>query len=485
MSSWRGLLLAVLAGGLAVTGFAPLAWLPAAPLSLVLLLILCRRATGAREAGRLGWCWGLGCFLAGVSWVYVSMHDVGGMASPLAAAATLLFCAYLALYPGLACWVARRLASGHPGADALLFAGAWTLAEWLRGTLLTGFPWLALGYSQAPPSPLAGYAPLLGAYGLSFLVALAAALLVSLRLRGLLPVAVLLVAGQALSGLAWTEPVGEPLTVSLLQGNIEQSLKWEPQRLAASLASYAQLARTHPARLTVLPETALPLFLDELPEAYLAGLTANGEVLAGVVRRDPGSHYFNAAVVLRDGAAGAAYTKAHLVPFGEFVPPGFSWFLTLMRIPMSDFSAGPARQEPLDLAGQRVAPNLCYEDLFGEEIIRASRQATLLINISNTAWFGASLAQAQHLQIAQLRALETGRPMLRSTNTGMTAVVGPDGVVRARLPPFVADALTARVQGYAGDTPYARVGNAGVLAIALASLLPAALRRRREGRESR
>ncbi len=475
----------MLAGGLAVAGFAPLAWLPAAPLSLLLLLALCQRSASPGAAAWLGWCWGLGCFLGGVSWVYVSMHDIGGMPALLAATATLLFCAYLALYPALAVWLARRLASGHAGADALACAGAWTLGEWLRGTLLTGFPWLALGYSQAPPSPLAGFAPLLGVYGLSFLVALAAASLLRLKTRGALAVAVLLAAGSALTRVAWTDAVGAPLDVSLLQGNIEQSLKWEPQRQAASLATYARLARAHPAQLTVLPETALPLFLDQAPPAYLAELTTHGEVLTGVVQRDSDGRYFNAGVLLHAGTAGASYSKSHLVPFGEFVPPGFSWFLGLMRIPMSDFSAGPARQAPLAVAGQSIAPNICYEDLFGEEIIHALPQATLLVNLSNTAWFGASLAQAQHLQIAQLRALEAGRTMLRATNTGMTAVVGPDGVVRVALPAFVADALSARVQGYAGATPYVRLGNSPILLLALAALLPAAWRRRRGRVESR
>ena len=486
MNSWQ-LPLAALAGALAVLGFAPLALSPLIPLSLALLFFLCARSAHPRAAAWLGAAWGLGCFLAGVSWVYISMHDVGEMPAPLAAAATLLLCAYLALYPAASCWLARRLASGHPGCDALACAGAWTLGEWLRGSLLTGFPWLALGYSQVPPSPLAGYAPLFGVYGVGFLVALVAALLVNLRARAVLPVLVLLLAGQALLRVSWTEPVGPALSVNLLQGNIGQSLKWEPENLAASLDAYSSLVRSQqPAQLTVLPETALPLFLDEVPPAYLEELSAAGEVLIGVVVRGPDSQYLNAAVALRQGQPGASYAKTHLVPLGEFLPPGLSWFLGLMHIAMSDFSPGPERQPPLALAGQLIAPNICYEDLFGEEIIRALPQATLLINLSNTAWFGASLAQPQHLQIAQMRALETGRTMLRATNTGMTAVVRPDGVVEAQLPPYSAGALHAQVQGYRGSTPFVRLGNGAILALALVSLLPAVWRRRARGRlESR
>ena len=472
MSSWLGFF----AGALTVFGFAPFHLFPLPMLSLALLFVLWQRAATPKDAAWQGLLWGLGFFLAGVSWVYVSMHDFGGMPAPIAALATLLFCAYLALYPALAGWLFARFRSGIPWRDALLFAGVWTLSEWLRGWLFTGFPWLALGYSQAPESPLAGFAAVLGVYGVGFIAALLAALILSLR-RHAAVIIVLLLCGQLLQHKEWTEATGAPLTVSLLQGNIPQSLKWQPERLPQSLDTYARLAREHPAQLTVLPETALPLFLDQLPRDYVHQLTANGSVLAGVAMRSGNGGYTNAAVALTAGQP-QSYAKSHLVPFGEYVPPGFSWFLALMNIPMSDFSAGAKRQEPLSIAGQRVMPNICYEDLFGEEIIRALPAATLLVNLSNTAWFGHSLAQPQHLQISQLRALETGRTMLRATNTGMTAVVRRDGVVAAVLPAFTSDALTLAVQGYTGMTPYARWGNMLIVLIALISLLPAFVRHR-------
>ena len=479
MNSIIGLLL----GAATVLGFAPFHLFPLPLFTLALLIILWRRAATPFQAARLGFFWGLGFFLAGVSWVYVSMHEFGGMAAPIAALATLLFCTYLALYPALAGWLFSRFRHGTPGRDALLAAAAWTLCEWLRGWLLTGFPWLALGYSQAPPSPLAGFAPVLGVYGVGYVSVLIAALIAaplpSLRnWRHVSVIVIFLFCGQILHRMDWTQPVGAPLSVSLLQGDIPQSMKWQPERLPQSLATYAQLAREHPAQLTVLPETALPLVLDELPRDYVRQLTAQGPVLAGIVVRTRAGGYANAAVALAADAPPQAYAKSHLVPFGEYVPPGFSWFLALMHIPMSDFSAGPARQAPLLIAGQRVMPNICYEDLFGEEIIRALPQATLLINLSNTAWFGHSLAQPQQLEIAQLRAMETGRFMLRATNTGMTAAVRPDGDVLAVLPAFAIDALTVKVQGYAGMTPYARWGNALIVLIAAASLLQALLRRR-------
>ncbi|OIR06878.1 apolipoprotein N-acyltransferase [mine drainage metagenome] len=471
---------ALLLGAATVLGFAPFHAYPLPPLALALLIVLWRRGNTPRRAALLGFLWGLGFFLAGVSWVYVSMHDFGGMAAPLAALATLLFCAYLALYPALAGWLFARFKSGTAGRDALLAAGAWTLCEWLRGWLLTGFPWLSLGYSQAPGSPLAGFASTLGVYGVGFMAALIAALLASSRnWRPLLVIVLLLACGQILYRMDWTHPVGAPLTVSLLQGDVAQDTKWDPEQLQRSLDTYGRLARAHPAQLTVLPETALPVFFDELPAGYLDRLTANGPVLAGTVVRTRSGGYTNAAVALVPGTRPQAYAKSHLVPFGEYVPAGFSWFLALMRIPMSDFTAGPSGQLPLAIAGQQVMPNICYEDLFGEEIIRALPRATLLINLSNTAWFGHSLAQPQQLEIAQLRALETGRFMLRATNTGMTAAVRPDGVVAAALPAFAIDALTVKVQGYTGITPYSRWGNALIVLIAAACLLQAIFGRKR------
>ena len=471
-------------GALTVFGFAPFHLFPLPLLTLALLFALWRAAGTPRRAAWLGWLWGFACFLGGVSWVYVSMHDVGGMPAPFAALATLLLCACLALYPALAGWLFARLGSGNAWRDALLAAGAWTLAEWLRGWLLTGFPWLSIGYTQSPPSPLAGYAALLGVYGIGLLVVVLAALL-AFAWRSAATVAMVLAVlagGYVLRQIEWTLPAGAPLTVSLLQGNISQDSKWDPEFLAHSLDTYAVLARTHPAQLLVLPETALPMFLDDVPEDYLRKLTANGPTLFGVALHTRTAEnpdgYTNAAVALSADGRMQSYAKSHLVPFGEYVPPGFAWFLALMRVPMSDFSAGPAYQRPLEIAGQRVAPNICYEDLFGEEILRALPEATLLVNLSNTAWFGDSLAQPQHLQIAQMRAMETGRSMLRATNTGMTAAVRPDGSIAAALPAFSADALTVEVRGFTGLTPFARWGNALSLLLALVALLPALLQRR-------
>ncbi len=474
-------LLALITGAVAVFGFSPydLFFLP--PLCLALLFNLWRNASSPRQAATLGWIWGCGFFLTGISWVYVSLHDIGGMPAPFALTATLLFCLFFALYPALAGGLFRRFSSGAPWRDALLVAAIWMFTEWLRGWLLTGFPWLASGYAHTPPSPLAGYAAVTGVYGIGLLSALLSGLLAwgwqdnRLKSRFALLLAFLLIPGLGalLSRMDWTQPTGKPLTVSLLQGNIPQESKWERQLVPMSLAAYRKLVSAYPAQLRILPETALPMFIDEVPEEYLAMLLAQGDTITGVAARvqEPGkpSGYANIALALTQDHPLQSYAKSHLVPFGEYTPAGFLWFMAQLNMPMSDFSPGAKHQPPLEIAGQKIAANICYEDLFGEEIIRALPQATLLVNLSNTAWFGDSLAQPQHLQIARMRALETGRTMLRATNTGMTAAIAPDGRILGVAPPFQTTGLTVEVMGHTGATPYVRWGN--TLALLMATLM--------------
>lgn len=473
------------AGALAVGGFAPYGVFVLPLLALATLLWLIDRC-GPRAAALTGFAFGLGWFLAGVSWVQVSLHQFGGMPMALSLLATFLFCAYLALFPAAACALQSRLRpAGWLVAPA--FASLWVLGEWLRGTLLTGFPWLASGYAHAPPSPLAGYVPVFGVHGAGWVAALMAGVLAATALRRLalrpaaITLAVVLAGGALLGSVRWTAPVGRTLTVSLLQGNVEQSLKWVPERLPDSMRTYLDLARAWPADLVVLPETAIPLLFDEIDPAWLSELRrTGGDVLMGAITLGRGEggerRYFNSALAL--GQDDARYSKSHLVPFGEFTPPLFAWTLSVLSIPMSDFGRGAAIQPPLALAGERVAVNICYEDVFGEELIGAARDATLLVNVSNTAWFGDSWAQPQHLQIAQIRALELGRPMLRATNTGMTAAVGADGRVIAVLPPFQRAALRVELSGHQGLTPYMRWGNAPVVALALLLVGVAMVRRK-------
>jgi len=471
--------------------FAPFHAFWLAPLTLMAMLFIVAAAPGRRAAAGRGFAFGLGYFLGGVSWVLVSLNVYGAMPLPLAALATLGFCAYLALFPALCFWLLKAVPAG-PGWLAA-FPAFWVLTEWLRGWLFTGFSWQAIGYSQSSASALAGWAPVAGVYAVALAVTFTAAGLWSVlrrrqdsvaRARARVPAGSLVViagivaiwlGGFGLARVAWTTPVGDPVEVALLQGNIPQDLKWREDRVQQTLDTYWKLIeQSGDAQLVVLPETALPLFSDRLPDEYLSRLVTHArqrgaDILVGMVERSPDARQYYNSVFSVGTAPVQAYRKQHLVPFGEFVPPLFGWVIRWLNIPLQDFSRGGLDQVPMQLSGQRVAINICYEDAFGEEIIRQLPAATILVNVSNTAWFGRSLAQPQHLQIARMRALETGRPMLRATNTGMTAVIDPRGRVVALAEPFTEAVLRATVQGHEGQTPFVRFGNG--LAIGFALLL--------------
>ena len=485
----RYLLAAFGFGAVTVLGFGPFYLFPLPVLTLALLLGLWERAPCSRARFLVGFAWGLGFFLGGVSWVYVSLHTFGAMPAPLAALSAFLLCALLALFPGLAGLATGSLGTNATARALLAFPASWCLSEWIRSWLFTGFPWIALGYSQVPDSPLAGYAPVFGVFGVSLASALSAGLVYlawrTRRNHGALiwagTLAALWTLGGVLKTVAWTHPVGEPVSVSLVQGNIPQELKWREDQVRATLDTYLRLIRSTNSRLVVLPETALPMFYQDVPSEYLEQVAAlaraaGADVLIGLPEYGSGpAEYFNS--VLSFGTSPRqVYRKHHLVPFGEFVPlkPLFGWFVEVVAIPLLDFSRGALGQRPLAVAGQKVGVNICYEDLFGGEIIRQLPEATLLVNVSNVAWFGDSLAPAQHLQISQMRALESGRPMLRATNTGMTAVIDPSGRVQAVARPFTEAVLRAEVRGYAGSTPFVRWGNTAALVIA-GMLLIAAL----------
>jgi apolipoprotein N-acyltransferase len=373
----------------------------------------------------------------------------------------------------------------------LVFPALWVLLEWIRSWLFTGFPWLAVGYSQVPLSPLAGYAPLLGVFGVSFFCALSAGLLSLVigmhapRKRCLILLVALWLAGFGLKQIEWTQPYGSALEVSLLQGNIAQEIKWREDQLVNTLETYRRLVDESTGQLIILPETAFPLFYHNVPTIYLEKFTAHakkngGDLLIGLPERTDNNHYYNS--VLSFGSSSTQiYRKSHLVPFGEFIPlrPVFGWLLDVLQIPLLDFSRGSPEQRPLKVAGQQVAVNICYEDAFGEEVISQLPQATLLANFSNDAWFGKSMAPMQHLQISQMRALETGRYMLRATNTGVTAVINPRGEVVSQLPLFTTATLRYEVRGYGGATPYVLWGNYAVLLLCTLAITANFMRSRR------
>ena len=472
-------LLLVAAGALTVGAFAPFHAVFLPFITLALLFWHWSVASTPRQGFIGGWLFGLGFFLAGVSWIYVSLHTFGAMPMPLAALATLLFCAFLALFPALAGYAVARSKCATTVKLLLLAPASWTLAEWVRSWIFTGFPWNSIGYTQIPASPLAGFVPVGGIYSVSLIVAAMAgctALLAtqaytvkSLHRTAAIVSLAFAIGGAGLQQIDWTRPTGASTTVSLLQGNVAQDMKWREDQLRATLNTYADMITQSKAELIVLPETALPLFLHQVPPDYLDAIAQHakklgGDVLLGVPERTPDGRYSHTAISLGT-APQQFYRKSHLVPFGEFIPlrPVLAWIVNILAIPLQDFTRGAYDQQPLNIAGQRVAVNICYEDVFGEEIIRQLPQATLLVNVSNVAWFGRSLAPAQHLQISQARALETGRYMLRATNTGMTAVIDPRGKVVKAAPAFTTATVDYTVSGYQGSTPYMLWGNYGML----------------------
>jgi len=495
------LLAALLSGGATVFAFAPFnVWLVQI-LALAALFFMALRTAGNRATFLLGWAFGFAAIAAGTHWLYVSMHDFGGLPAPLAVMAVVLLALSLGLIYGAALttasWLARRLpdqARAAPLFALLLLPACWILADWIRGWIFTGFPWLATGYAHTA-SPLAGFAPLVGVYGLTGLAALMAAciaLLMKKNQRGIaqkIALALLVflpIGGIALHSVQWTTPQGQVLSVRLLQGNVPQDLKFDPAQLARTLILYQHMIREAPADLIATPETALPVFAHQLPQDYLDDLAAfsqesGSRILLGVPWTTAPGRYLNSVVGLSDGQLSYRYDKHHLVPFGEFIPPGARWFIDLMHIPLGDFGRGDEVQAPFKTKDQWVLPNICYEDLFGEEIAaqlnaahqRGSPVASILLNVSNIAWFGDSIALPQHLQISQMRALETGRPMLRATNTGATAVIDARGKLTASLPASTRASLKAQVQGMQGRTPYIVMGNS--VPVGLAALILAAI----------
>lgn len=485
----RALPLAVVFGVMQTQAFAPTGWWWMQLLALTGLVVLLRAARSTRMAALTGAAFGLGWFLSGIWWLYISMHIYGGMPAWMATLAVLLFSAYLSIYPALAGALWYRLTRHAPDArwSPLLFAALWLLSEWLRGVVFTGFPWLASGYPHTN-GPLSGYAPLVGMYGIAGVAALLAALLATVAARAtwqrsasvvwrVLLIAAVLGTGWALRAVPWTEPAGTPFTVRLLQGNIPQNEKFEPIGVETSLELYGNMITAVPADLIITPETAFPIIAQQLPDELALKLrtfadSTDSALLIGMAGADSPVDFTNSVFGVVPGVGGVyRYDKHHLVPFGEFIPLGFRWFVDMMHMPLGDFRRGDAAQPPMEVRGLRIAPNICYEDLFGEEIAlslrRQAQPAHVLVNVTNLAWFGDTIALDQHLQISQMRALETGRPMLRATNTGATALIAADGTITARLPHVQRDTLTVEVQGMQGLTPYVRTGNAVVLCTAL------------------
>jgi apolipoprotein N-acyltransferase len=478
----------LLAGGLHALALSPWVadWGEVAPalvqsLAVVALLTLLAPTRSPRQAALLTWLYGTVWLIGATGWMYVSLHRYGGLPAWIAGAAVLMLCMALSGYMALLGWLWARWRARVWWRDALAFAGLWLVAEWARAIVFTGFPWGASGYMLIG-TPLGWLAPWLGVYGLGAVWAglLAAAVWCWRRPAGIAHRLIGLGLGAgvvALLALApaqvFTRAHGGPLTVTLLQGNVPQDEKFLAERQVPMLIWHARQLQASRADLVVAPETAIPLLPSQLPLDYWEqiqsgfGADTGRAALIGIPLGDSDRGYTNSVVGVGPGSPAPdpearsvyRYHKHHLVPFGEFIPWGFHWFVQMMNMPLGDFNRGALTTPSFSVKDQRVAPTICYEDLFGEEIaarfVDAAQAPTLLANVSNLAWFGESVAIHQHLQIARMRSLEFQLPTMRATNTGATVVIDHEGRVAAALATNTRGVLHATVQGRAGVTPFA------------------------------
>lgn len=500
-------LITLLMGSVNVFSFAPFGFWPLQILGLAVLFFFLSAQTNIRRAAALGWAYSFAWIGVSISWIVVALTRYGGLPLPLGVLAIVLLSAFLALYAalfaGCSVWMRQRWSVSAGRVLLMLLPALWMISEWLRGWLLTGFPWAIAGYAHTD-SPLAGYAPLMGVYGLSYLSALLAALLVfawlsankrrpaGMALAGL---CLIFAVGAGLRMHTWTALQGKPLSVRLLQGNVEQDMKFNEAHLIDSLILYHDMVTAQPADLIVTPETALPVLSSMLPPDYLPRLNdfvqrTRSALIIGVALDNGNEIYSNSVLGFSPDYSKQAYRydKHHLLPFGEFVPTGFHWFVKMMQIPIGDFSSAGLYQQPMAVRDQFVMPDICYESLFGEEIAqqlfsqyRSQRPvASILLNASNLAWYGDSIAMPQHLQFARMRVLETGRPLISATNTGATVIIDADAKVQKQAPLLSKFSLNGEVQGRSGLTPYIILGNTFIVIFAVLMLIGAILLSRRK-----
>lgn len=488
-------------GAALALAFAPFNVWPLAVLCPAVLFLLWQGAA-PRRAAQTGFWFSAGTFLAGTYWLYHSVHIIGD--APIWIA-LLLMSGLVAIMGGYMALVGYGLARWGPGEGWLRWIvalpAAWVALEWFRGWFLSGFPWLALGYSQLD-TPLAGYAPLLGVYGVSAIAALTAGVITALvfrphsaSLRALIVpsagVFAVWIGGYAFTFAEWTQPTGTPLRVAIVQGAVPQALKWSAEQRQRTLALYRDLTKPHLGTdIIVWPEAALPALAHDI-DGYLADrrrevTQAGSDLVTGLLHADLTTRsIYNGLVSLRH--PDEWYNKRRLVPFGEFFPvPAFvrDW-MRLMSLPYSDMTPGERHQAPLSAAGQKLGATICYEDAYGSEQLDVLRVATLLVNVTNDAWFGDSTAPHQHLEISRMRALEAGRMLLRGANDGVTALIDANGEIVDALPQFRPGVLTGVVQPRHGLTPYARVGNWPVVLLSMMGLVVAVMTARRAGASQR
>jgi apolipoprotein N-acyltransferase len=511
------------AGILLTLSFAPFDYSSFALIALAILFASWRKVSAKRAALR-GYLFGLGAFGSGVSWVYISMHDFGGATALGSSLLTALFAAFWALFPALSGYVSVKALPINKGLARIIgligLPAIWILIEYFRGYwVLNGFPWLHIAYSQLE-TPLAGYIAIAGVYGTGFILALTASVAVEIiilladnrsctvllhaiqrvnaksaslgimpeqrcsgekgirpeqlkpLLYSILALAVLWGTGGLLRNVTWTHEIGQPIRVSMIQGNIAQDQKWRPENKISTLLKYKKMTEEHwGSQIVIWPETAIPAYLDQVQEAFLTPLgndakRHNTDLIVSVPVHDNSlTQKYNAVITI--GKDESMYRKTHLLPFGEYLPlqPFSGFVLDMVNIKLGNFTAGTADQPLLKAGGYPFITLICYEDAFGSLSIQGLPDAAYLVNVTNDGWFGNSIEPHQHMQMARMRAMETGRFLLRATNTGMTGIVSPKGEIVNQAPLFQEAALTAKITPMGGMTPYARWGDKPVIGL--------------------
>ncbi len=476
---------AFVAGAILPLAFAPINAYPIVFISPAVLLYLWWQCK-PWQAFWVGGVFGLGFFGVGASWIYVSIHHYGNANVILALLITLLFIAILALFIATQGFAFRFFFRNTSFALLawLVFPSVWVVWEWLRSWVLTGFPWLFLGYSPIH-SPLRGYAPLIGVYGVSWVIAMVAGGLVLLivhekmrvKIISLVLIVLLFFLGAILSPIQWTKVKGKPIVVSLIQGNISQSIKWDINQLLYIMHVYKSETEKHwSSQIIVWPEAAIPTFQQQAP-FYFELLSSEARehhaalILGVPIYNTKNNEVYNGMIVLGKGKG--TYLKRHLVPFGEYIPLQglFSGAMKYFNIPMSDLNPGP-RKQPTPMAnGISIAPFICYEIVYPTEVLNSVKNKEIIVVISDDSWFGDSLAASQQLQVAQMRAKETGRYVLYATNTGITAVINPQGQIEKILAPDKQITLTTSIRAMVGETPLMRWNYYPLIALLILFLL--------------
>jgi len=473
-------ILSLLCGALLAFSFAPydFPWLQFPLISFI--FIACLKQT-ASVAFRRGFLFGLGWFAHGIYWLFYSLYFHGGMPAPVAVVTIILLSMYMALFPALAFYLSNRFFKTASTAIILLlvYPISWMLFDWLRGYFLTGFPWVQIGIAHID-TYLAGYAPIIGGLGVGLAVTIIGGLIAFSVLQSsvkktISAIVLIYVVGFLLSLINWTEAVDEPIKVSMIQGNIPQAEKWKAENYQPTLQMYRELTKQHwSSDLIIWPETAIPGFKRRVPY-YLAQLAeeakaTNTDVMLGLFTRNAQSQrYYNSMITLDN----QVYLKRHLVPLGEYFPlrPLLGFFAQWVDIPMSDIDSGEDVQPLIEVAGQKIGLSICFEDVFDRDVLLDLPEATLLVNVSNDAWFENSSQPWQHHQIARMRALETGRVLLRVTNTGVSSIIDRNGDVLHISPQFKRHVITANVQAYKGSTPYVMWANYLLIIFGLMTLI--------------